>query len=216
MKKRSLGKIRKSIISIALCILLGSLLVGCGGDDNSSDADNMDNSSEPYVVKLDGVEVKPGQTMVQALADLGFEFSDASGRELVIDENGGSTMVYANVYDLTYEAEAMTLYSSVDLLKDGERVASLSIVNDTESEIPLSDCKIVTVNVYTNDTDYEKVSIEGVAFSNLSADSLKDALGEPQTNTESKTEWKRGDYGLQVEYENGKVSSIRTNYTGMY
>lgn len=213
MKKKNFGKIGKKAACIALCILLGSMMVGCGTDDSSSD---VDDSGEPYAVKLDGVEIKPGQMKVQALADLGFEFSDLSGRELVIDENGNSTMVYANVYDLAYEAEAMTLYSSVDLLKDGERVASLSIVNDTESEVPLSDCTIVTVNVYTNDLDYEKVTIEGVAFSDLSADSLKDALGEPKTNTESKTEWKRGDYGLQVEYENGKVSAIRSNYTGMY
>lgn len=213
MKKKSFAKIGKKAACIAASLLVFGMLVGCGADDSGSD---VDDSGEPYAVKLDGAEIKPGQMTVQALADLGYEFSDSSGRELVIDENGGSAMVYANVYDLTYEAEAMTLYSSVDLLKDGERVASLSIVNDTESEIPLSDCTIVTVNVYTKDTDYEKVSIEGVPFSDLSADSLKDALGEPKTNTESKTEWKRGDYGLQVEYENGKVSAIRSNYTGMY
>lgn len=213
MKRQNICKIGKKAAYLATVLLLVGMLAGCGADDSGSD---VDDSGEPYVVTLDGVEVKPGQMTVQALADLGYEFSDSSGRELVIDENGGSTMVYANVYDLTYEAEAMTLYSLVDLLKDGEKVAGLSIVNDTESEIPLSDCMIVTVNVYTNDTDYEKVSIEGVAFSDLSADSLKGALGEPQTDTESKTEWKRGDYSLQVEYENGKVSNIRSNYTGMY
>lgn len=213
MKRQNICKIGKKAAYLATVLLLVGMLAGCGADDNGSD---VDDSGEPYVVTLDGVEINPGQMTVQALADLGYEFSDSSGRELVIDENGGSTMVYANVYDLTYEAEAMTLYSLVDLLKDGEKVAGLSIVNDTESEIPLSDCMIVTVNVYTNDTDYEKVSIEGVAFSDLSADSLKGALGEPQTDTESKTEWKRGDYSLQVEYENGKVSNIRSNYTGMY
>lgn len=213
MKRQNICKIGKKAAYLATVLFLVGMLAGCGADDNGSDADD---SGEPYVVTLDGVEINPGQMTVQALADLGYEFSDSSGRELVIDENGGSTMVYANVYDLTYEAEAMTLYSLVDLLKDGEKVAGLSIVNDTESEIPLSDCMIVTVNVYTNDTDYEKVSIEGVAFSDLSADSLKGALGEPQTDTESKTEWKRGDYSLQVEYENGKVSNIRSNYTGMY
>lgn len=213
MKRQNICKIGKKAAYLATVLLLVGMLAGCGADDNGSD---VEDSGEPYVVTLDGVKIKPGQMTVQELADLGYEFSDSSGRELVIDENGGSTMVYANVYDLTYEAEAMTLYSLVDLLKDGEKVAGLSIVNDTESEIPLSDCTIVTVNVYTNDTDYEKVSIEGVAFSDLSADSLKGALGEPQTDTESKTEWKRGDYSLQVEYENGKVSNIRSNYTGMY
>lgn len=213
MKRQNICKIGKKAAYLATVLLLVGMLAGCGADDNGSD---VEDSGEPYVVTLDGVKIKPGQMTVQELADLGYEFSDSSGRELVIDENGGSTMVYANVYDLTYETEAMTLYSLVDLLKDGEKVAGLSIVNDTESEIPLSDCMIVTVNVYTNDTDYEKVSIEGVAFSDLSADSLKGALGEPQTDTESKTEWKRGDYSLQVEYENGKVSNIRSNYTGMY
>ena len=213
MQRQKISKIGKKAAYLATVLLLAGMFAGCGADDNGSD---VEDSGEPYVVTLDGVKIKPGQMTVQELADLGYEFSDSSGRELVIDENGGSAMVYANVYDLTYEAEAMTLYSLVDLLKDGEKVAGLSIVNDTESEIPLSDCTIVTVNVYTNDTDYEKVSIEGVAFSDLSADSLKGALGEPQTDTESKTEWKRGDYSLQVEYENGKVSNIRSNYTGMY
>lgn len=213
MKNWGIGKIRKKAAYLAAALLLVSIFSGCGSDESSSD---VDDKGEPYAVKLDDVEIKPGQMTVQELADLGFEFSDSSGRELVMDENGNSSMVYAYVYDLTYEAEAMTIYSTVVLLKDGERVASLSVVNDTESEIPLSDCKIVTVNVYTNDLDYEKVSIEGVAFSDLSADSLKDKLGEPQTDTDSKTEWRRGDYTLQLNYEDGQVESIRSSYPGIY
>lgn len=205
MKRKSFGKIGKKAAYIALCILLGSMLTGCGGGSN-----------EPYVVTVDGTQIIPGTTTVQELENAGYEFSDVSGREWVVDEEGNSGMAYVYVYDLTSETEAMTVYPGLAVLKEGEKIASLSIVNDTQSEISISECKVVTVSVNNDDLEHEKASIEGVSFSDLSAEALTETLGKPSNDTESKTEWRRGDYTLQVDYEGGQVKSIRSSYPGIY
>lgn len=48
------------------------------------------------------------------------------------------------------------------------------------------------------------------------AEALTEALGKPKTDTESKTEWERGDYSLVIEYEDGHVSRIETDYPGVF
>lgn len=204
MQTKNIGKGGIKAVCIAWCFLLAGILSGCAG------------SGKPYAVVLNGVEILPGETTVQELSDLGFELSDFSGRQMVRDGEGGTTFVYANVYDLTSEAEAMTVYPGIYLLKEGEKIASLSIANDTKSGISLLKCKIVTVTVDIDDYDYEKAEVEGVSFTSLSAKTLAEALSKPKTDTDSKTEWRRGDYTLTVEYENGEVSSLRSSYPGIY
>ena len=201
----NIWKIGKIAACTALCILLGSMLAGCGAGNN-----------EPYAVTVDGMEIIPGTTTVQELADSGYELTDFSGRQMVRDEEGYANFVYAYVYDLTAGAEAMTVYSSVILLKDGEEIAGLSIVNDKQSEIPIAECKVVTVTVDNGDLGYEQASVGGLIFSDLSAETLTEALGKPNTDTDSKTEWRRGDYTLQIDYEDGQVKSIRSSYPGIY
>lgn len=202
MKKVNIGKRAAGIV---LSILLGSMLTGCGGGSN-----------EPYAVTVDGTQLVPGTTTVQQIADWGYEMSDVTGREWVMDEDGNGGFAYVYVYDLTSAAEAMTVYPGIALLKEGEKIASLSIVNDSQSEIPLSECKLVTVTVNDDDLDAEKVSIESVSFADLSAEALTETLGKPNTDTGSKTEWRRGDYTLQIDYEDGQVSGIRSSYPGIY
>lgn len=48
------------------------------------------------------------------------------------------------------------------------------------------------------------------------AEAMTEALGKPKTDTESKTEWERGDYSLVIEYEDGHVSRIETDYPGVF
>lgn len=205
MKKKSLRKIGKKAACIALCILLGSVLTGCtiGG-------------GEPYVMTVDGTQIIPGTTTVQNLADVGYELSDFTGQTWVTGEDGNKYLAYVYVYDLTADAEAMTVYSSIVLLKDGEEIAMLSIVNDKQSEIPIAECKIESVTVHNDDLGYETASVEGVAFTDMSAETLKEALGKPDTDTDSKTEWERGDYSLTIEYEDGQVKRVNSSYPGVY
>lgn len=204
MQTKSIRKGGITAVWIAWCFLLTGILSGCAG------------GGKPYVVTLDGVEILPGETTVQELSDFGFELSDFSGRQMVRDEEGNTIFVYANVYDLTSEAEAMTVYPGIDLLKEGEKIASLSIANDTKSGISLLKCKIVTVTVDIDCYDYEKAVVEGVSFTNLSVETLTEALSKPKNETDSKTEWRRGDYTLTVEYEGGEVSRLRSSYPGIY
>lgn len=205
MKKKSLGKIGKKAACIALCILLGSMATGCtiGG-------------GEPYVMTVDGTQIIPGTTTVQDLADAGYELSDFTGQTWVTDEDGNKYLAYAYVYDLTAGAEAMTVYPSIVLLKDGEEVGMLSIVNEKQTEIPIAECKIESVTVHNDDLGYETASVEGVAFADMSAETLTEALGKPNTDTGSKTKWERGDYSLTIEYEDDQVIRIDSSYPGVY
>lgn len=205
MKKTSFGKIGSQVACIAGCLLLVGMLTGCtiGG-------------GEPYVMTVDGTQITPGTTTVQELADAGYELSDFTGQTWVSDENGNKYLAYAYVYDLTADAEAMTVYPSIVLLKDGEEIAMLSIVNDKQSDIPVAECKIESVTVHDDDLGYETASVEGVAFADMSAETLTEALGKPKTDTDSKTKWERGDYSLTIEYEDGQVIRIDSSYPGVY
>lgn len=197
--------VKKCTACIALCVLLGSMLAGCtiGG-------------GEPYVMTVDGTQITPGTTTVQELANAGYDLSDFTGKVLVTDEDGSQHWEYGYVYDLTADAEAMTVYPSIILVKDGVQIGMLSIVNDKQSEIPIAECKVVSVSVYDDDLNHETASVEGVSFDDMSADTLTEALGKPKTDTESKTEWERGDYSLVIEYEDGHVSRIETDYPGVF
>lgn len=205
MKKRSFGKIESKAVCIAGCLLLIGMLTGCtiGG-------------GEPYVMTVDGMQITPGTTTVQELADAGYDLSDFTGKVLVTDEDGSQHWVYGYVYDLTADAEAMTVYPAIILVKDGEQIGTLSIVNDKQSEIPIAECKIEGVIVHDDDLGHETASVEGVAFADMSAETLKEALGKPDTDTDSKTEWERGDYSFTIEYEGGQVVRIDSSYPGVY
>lgn len=185
---------RKSVIKaagIAGCILLLGMMAGCGSG-----------KGEPYVVTMSGVEVKPGQTTVQELADAGYEFTDLGGRSLmpVEDENGNKIYLYESVYDLTSEAEAKTEYSMIIMVKDGEQAASVSLINESSESVPVSECIISYMTIDIEYKDADKIMVEGVSFDQLSVDKLIELLGKQSGKlNDSTTRWQRGDYSLNLE-----------------
>ena len=180
-------------------------LTACGSSDHGT----------PHVMMLGDIEIKPGETTIQELADAGYEFSDNSSVEMVPEDEGfGYTWVYTQVYDLNAKAEARTLYSSVVVLKDGEVAALISIYNEGEKEITLAQCKISYITVYITYFEADKVAVEGITWDKLSAEALTEVLGEVTRSTDDKVYvWENGWYSLILRYqEDGTIESIETNF----
>lgn len=208
---RRVKRKRKRYFGIAAVLALGMALMcltACGSSGASADA-------EPYPVMIGDVEIRPGETTVQALADAGYELSDLSGREMTYDEDGNLTMLYTLVYDLTAEADGMTVYSAITVVKDCRSVALISICNETEDAAPLTECVVTTVTVYSDSWEIDKISIGGIALEGISGDALTEVLGEPGSVSESKDKytWKNGLYTLELTYqEDGTLDNIRSNF----
>lgn len=171
---------------------------------------------KPYVIMMDGVEITPGTTTVQDLADAGYELTDMSGRVMLNerDENGEIVYRYRNVYDLTAEAEARTLYSSLVLVKEEERAASISIINNSASAVPLSQCIVSDIYVYSDCIDADKVTVEGTPLPQLTEEMLTELFGKQDRNYNNTIVWNKGKYyfDLGVE-EDGTVKYISTSKT---
>lgn len=209
MEKVNSRKSYITAVGIAWCILLASMLSGCGNAQKK-----VEEPAEPFIITLDGDEIAVGCTM-QDLADAGYEFSDMSGKELVMDETGHTELVYAAVYDLSGEAEANTVYISIDLLKDMEKVAGITATNAQETSIPLAECIVDAISVYSTDDHSDMVTIEGISMEQLSVEALTEIYGEPASSTDNYIKWTRGDYALQLEYQDGELWNIRASYTGI-
>ena len=202
-------KSRKHLRKFAI-LLLGMAVMCLAGCSSSSKS-----PAEPYVVKIGDMEVKTGETTLQELADAGYEISDSNGREMMYDDEGNLEMLYTQVYDLTSETEARTVYSAIAVVKDLQQVAIISICNDAEENAPLSECKVTTVTIYSNYWEMEKASFEGVSMENMSSDALTEVLGEPTRVSESqdKYTWERGLYTLELNYqEDGSVDNVRSSF----
>ncbi len=168
-----------------------------------------------YVVTLGDAEVVPGRTTVQELADAGYDFSDLSGASSKWDEDGSLHMLYPNVYDLSAEAEANTLYLSIVLVKDQERAASVSIVNMKSRAVPISECIISDISVEKSDYESEKAALMGLSFDQLSEEALTEQAGKPKGTADYSDDitWENGRYGMGLVFDdNGAVEEFSSDY----
>lgn len=202
-KKKLLGAIAPLLIA-AVCVLLYFIL-----------PDFTIGGGKAYVVTLGNVEVIPGTTTVQELADAGYDFSDLSGASSKWDEDGSLHMLYPNVYDLSGEAEANTLYISIVLVKDQEQAARVSIVNMKSKAVPISECIISDISVEKGDYEADKASLIGIPFDQLSEEVLTGEAGKPESTPDYSDDvtWEKGKYGMGLVFdESGAVESFSSDY----
>ena len=170
---------------------------------------------KPYVIVMDGLEITPGTTTVQDLADAGYELTDMSGKVMMNerDENGEIVYRYRNVYDLTAEADARTLYSSLVLVKEEEQAASISIINNGGSSIPLSQCIVSDIAIYSDYIDADKVTVQGTPFAQLSVEKITELYGKQDRKfNDATTVWEKGNYTFYLEIkDDGTVRRITSN-----
>ena len=169
---------------------------------------------KPYVIVMDGLEVTPGKTTVQDLADAGYDLTDMSVRIMASDkdENGNTVFYYRDVYDLESEADARTLYDSLILVKEEKQAASISIINDGPSAIPLSQCIVSDITIHDDYIDAGKVTVEGVPFLQLTEEKLIELFGKEERNYDNTIVWEKGNYNFYLwTTESGTVRGITTN-----
>ena len=169
---------------------------------------------KPYVIVMDGLEIIPGKTTVQDLANAGYELTDMTGRVMMNerDENGEIVYRYRNVYDLTSEADARSMYSMLILVKDEEQAAGITIINNSTSAVPLSQCIVSNLYIYNDYIDADKVTVEGTSFPQLTEEMLTELYGKPDRNYDDSVTWDKGNYYLSLKIEeDGTVRSLSTN-----
>ena len=169
---------------------------------------------KPYVIVMDGLEITPGTTTVQDLANAGYELTDMTGKVMLNErgEDGEILYRYRNVYDLTSEADARSMYSMLILVKDEEQAAGISIVNNSTSAVPLSQCIVSNIYIYDDYIDADKVTVGGTSFSQLTEGMLTELYGKPERNYDDSLTWEKGNYYFSLKIgEDGTVRSISTN-----
>lgn len=188
----------------AMMLMIGMTmmcLTGCG-------------SSEPYPVTLTSAEVIPGETTAQDLADAGYDFAYILGGKTVVTEEGSAT-VFNMVYDLSSEIEGNTINIGNVLVKEGQKVAGVTIVNRNSQAKPLSECIISDITVDVDCAETENVMIEGVAFKELSVEKLTEILGKPDIayDTGDYYKWERGKYSIDISLnEDGSLDEVGSNH----
>ncbi|MCH5259761.1 MAG: hypothetical protein J1F18_08410 [Lachnospiraceae bacterium] len=169
---------------------------------------------KPYVIVMDGLEIIPGKTTVQDLANAGYELTDMTGKVMLNErgEDGEIIYRYRNVYDLTSEADARSMYSSLILVKDEEQAALISIVNNETSAVPLTQCIVSNITIYNHYIDSDKVTVEGTSLPQLTEGMLTELYGKPDRNYDNSLTWDKGNYYLSLKIaEDGTVESLSTN-----
>lgn len=169
---------------------------------------------KPYVIVMDGLEIIPGKTTVQDLANAGYELTDMTGKVMLNErgEDGEIIYRYRNVYDLTSEADARSMYSSLILVKEEEQAALISIINSETSAVPLTQCIISNITIYNDYIDSDKVTVEGTSLPQLTEGMLTELYGKPDRNYDNSLTWDKGNYYLSLKIaEDGTVESLSTN-----
>lgn len=171
-------------------------------------------AGKPYVIVMDGLEITPGKTTVQDLADAGYALSDSGAKIMASekDENGNTVFLYRDVYDLDAQAEGRTLYSSLVLVKGELQAADISIINNGASDIPLSQCIVSNVTIRNSFVDADKVMVEGAAFPKLTEEKITELFGKKERVFNVTTSiWERGKYYFSLDIaEDGTVKKLTT------
>lgn len=169
---------------------------------------------EPFLISLSDADIEPGVTTVQELSDAGYDFAYFLGNINLYSEEGSSN-TFNSVYDLASEVEGNTINIGIVLVKNGEKVANVTIVNRSSKMKPLSECIICDVTVSADCAATENVVLAGIDFKDLSVDKLSEVFGKPDTAYETGDyfKWKRGDYSIDIRLnDDGSLKEIGTSH----
>lgn len=174
----------------------------------------------PHVVTVGGFAVEPGKTTVRELEAAGFYLSDYTMMSTEIYDTEVISG-YLEAYDLSSSVEKQSYYDMLTLVKDGQRYAGLSVVNESVKSAALADCKIRSIIIYATDEESEIASIDGVSMAQLTQAALTAAAGEPASISDSTAsdekltvaKWEKGNYFMELSMkEDGTVYSFTSKY----
>lgn len=125
--------------------------------------------------------------------------------------------VYNMVYDLPSEIEGNTINIGNVLVKEGQKAASVTIVNRNSQAKPLAECIISDSAVDMDCAENENVTVEGIAFKDLSVEKLTEVFGKPDIayETEDYYKWERGDYGIDISLDENGLMKLKEKQSGI-
>ncbi|NBJ82530.1 hypothetical protein D5274_11875 [bacterium 1XD42-94] len=173
----------------------------------------------PYSISIDGYSVLPGETKVQDLAGQGYMLSDFKQKTFSTTDMQYN---YTGFYNLDTMAEATTIYTGIDLVRDNENVASLYIMNASRQEKKLSECEVNTIALWPSQLERGGYAVEGIPMEELTVEALTEKCGTFKNQSESQdddgnpvtvTTWKKGKYSLELRTkEDGTLDRVTSKY----
>lgn len=176
-------------------------------------------SSHPVTVA--GFTVKPGQTTVQDLTDGGFFLANMTSRDVTI-KDGEITSGYSEAISPYVETEPYTYYTLLELVKNGQSYARVSVVNESSQKKKLADLQVREIVVNVDKEAATEAELEGIPFEQLSVEKLTEKAGKPKRTTEDElddgtkmtvTRWSKGHFTMELEVlEDGSVHGFTSDY----
>lgn len=160
----------------------------------------------PYIIQMAGITIEPGKTTVQELADSGFEIADGILKQKV------------EYYDISSPVIGKSYTELLALMKGGERYATIVVVNEDSRKQPLAQCTVREIAIDVYDEAAETTILDGVKFSELTADLFTASRGKPYDNYTGGSEttitvWEDAHYSLQLETAtDGTTHRIQVRY----
>lgn len=212
-EKEKKARVRAALVFVVLGILIVAMLYLADHHPAFT--------GTPFTVTAGGCTIKPGETTVQELADAGFTFTNFNSLKTPVF-NGKTVGGAPDSLSLSENVKAKSYYDLIQLRKDGELYATLSVVNESSSSKTLADCKIRSISVYSSYEDAGNSSVAGIPMDQLSVETLKAAAGEPESSRDDNlsdekkvvTIWKNIRYSMELSVsEDGSVYSFTSKYS---
>ncbi|MBU5485664.1 hypothetical protein KQI86_15195 [Clostridium sp. MSJ-11] len=147
------------------------------------------------LVKMEDATIEIGTTTVQEVLDKGY------------------TLEYSKAFEPVKTVPGKK-YTSIlfSFSKDGKNYGTFSIVNNSGEEKRTEECTIRSMRYYYTNPEvyYDGVSIDELVPKGLSLDQIKEKLGEPEKEDDSKLKYESKGGLCTIEYEFKDDKTLKT------
>lgn len=175
----------KKIIGIFLCMLMGFSLISCGSGSGSSNK---------FATKADSLSIEPGITKLQDLINNGFTYK-WSEIATKVDEIKGKQFITP----------------WIEIIKDGEKYATIGLINKTGSSLKLEECVVGDIIVYPhynakNYHQFTEITVNNENVVGLTYDDIKAKFKDkPNHESEKSLVFNDGKHSYDFEFDEQKV-----------
>jgi len=175
----------KKIIGVFLCMLMTFSLISCGNGSSSSDK---------FETKADSLSIEPGTTKLQGLIDNGFTYKWSETFEPITELKG---------------KEFIT--TSIDIIKDDEKYASIGLINKTGGSLKLEECIVGDVLIYPHYNakgyhQFSEITVNGENVVGLKYGDIKGTFKDkPISEAETYLVFNNGEHSYDFEFDDQKT-----------
>lgn len=189
-------KLKKMLLTGAMCFMVAFLATGCSGDNKTADKEE-ENIDLSYPISIAGHDILVRETKIGELIEEGFAINVFEK-----NEQGG---IDRYEIDMDTKAEPDTYYSGGTITKDGVIYASIALVTDKDVDT-MKDSVIarLEVSLGTNDFDPADVSFAGIPLSELTFDKANEELKgiKPYGELKNYMAGSNDDYDITLSFDN--------------